>query len=88
MPFAPVPVTTDDLISYLTEKHGETVGVPELLGASDHFGCSLATIKKRLKDNKSGIGKWNLTVAEKLEQNYQAPAALPAIEQNLIPAER
>ena len=85
MPFAPVPVTTDDLISYLTEKHGETVGVPELLGASDHFGCSLATIKKRLKDNKSGIGKWNLTVAEKLEQNYQAPAALPAIEQNLIP---
>ena len=85
MPFAPVPVTTVDLISYLTEKHGETVGVPELLGASDHFGCSLATIKKRLKDNKSGIGKWNLTVAEKLEQNYQAPAALPAIEQNLIP---
>ena len=85
MPFAPVPVTTDDLISYLTKKHGETVGVPELLGASDHFGCSLATVKKRLKDNKSGIGKWNLTVAEKLEKNYQAPAALPVTEQNLIP---
>jgi hypothetical protein len=89
MPFAPVPVTTDDLISYLTEKHGETVGVPELLGASDHFGCSLATIKKRLKDNKSGIGKWNLEVTtetvEELEVTYNGPAAMPAVEQNLIP---
>ena len=89
MPFAPVPVTTDDLISYLTEKHGETVGVPELLGASDHFGCSLATIKKRLKNNKSGIGKWNLEVTtetvEELEVTYNGPAAMPAVEQNLIP---
>ena len=64
--FTPIPMTTDDLISYLTEKHGETVGVPELLGAADHFNCSLATVKKRLKDHKAGIGKWNLTVVEKL----------------------
>ena len=27
-----------------------------------------------------------LTVQEKLEQNYQAPPAMPAVEQNLIPA--
>ena len=80
MPFAPVPVTTDDLISYLTEKHGETVGVPELLGASDHFGCSLATVKKRLKDQKSGVGKWNLTVVEKLEQTFQQSTM-----ENLVP---
>ena len=32
-----------------------------------------------------GIGKWNLTIQEKLEKNFQAPSALPAVEQNLIP---
>ena len=33
MPFEPVPVTTEDLTTYLTDNHGESVGVPELLGA-------------------------------------------------------
>ena len=78
--FTPIPMTTDDLISYLTEKHGETVGVPELLGAADHFNCSLATVKKRLKDHKAGIGKWNLTVVEKLEQTFQQSTM-----ENLVP---
>ena len=83
--FTPIPMSTDDLITFLTAKHGEQVGVPELLGAADHFNCSLATVKKRLKDHKSGIGKWNLTVTERLEQTLAAPAAMPAVEQNLIP---
>ena len=85
MPFEPVPVTTEDLTTYLTDNHGESVGVPELLGAADHFNCSLATVKKRLKGHKAGIGKWDLTIQEKLEKNFQAPSALPAVEQNLIP---
>ena len=63
-----------------------TVNTKQLFEASEHFNCSLATVKKRLKDYKQGIGKWNLTVQEKLEQTYQAPAAAPAIEQNLIPS--
>tara|TARA_Y100000004_G_scaffold41017_1_gene44530 strand:+ start:11848 stop:12936 length:1089 start_codon:yes stop_codon:yes gene_type:complete len=86
MAFAPHPVTTDDLINYLTAEHGEEVGVPQLVGAADHFGCSLATVKKRLKNNKSGLGKWNLTVAEKLEKTFKAPAAQPAPSVNLVPA--
>ena len=86
MPFAPVPVSTEDLVSYLTENCGIEVNTKQLFEASEHFNCSLATVKKRLKDYKQGIGKWNLTVAEKLEQTYQAPAAAPAIEQNLIPS--
>ena len=86
MPFAPVPVSTDDLVSYLTDAHGTEVNTKQLFEASEHFNCSLATVKKRLKDYKQGIGKWNLTVQEKLEQTYQAPAAAPAIEQNLIPS--
>ena len=86
MPFAPVPVSTDDLVSYLTDKCGTEVNTKQLFEASEHFNCSLATVKKRLKNYKQGIGKWNLTVAEKLEQTYQAPAAVPAVEQNLIPS--
>lgn len=78
--FAPIPMTTDDLITFLTAKHGEQVGVPELLGAADHFNCSLATVKKRLKDHKAGIGKWNLTVVEKLEQTFQQSTM-----ENLVP---
>ena len=86
MPFAPVPVSTDDLVSYLTDKCGTEVNTKQLFEASEHFNCSLATVKKRLKDYKQGIGKWNLTVQEKLEKTYQAPAAAPAIEQDLVPS--
>ena len=84
--FAPHPVTTQDLISFLS-KHGEQVGTPELLSAAEHFDCSFATVKKRLKDHKAGIGKWNLTIAEKLEKTYQATAATPAVDQvSLVPS--
>ena len=86
MPFAPVPVSTEQLVSYLTDNCGTEVNPKQLFEASEHFNCSLATVKKRLKDYKKGIGKWNLTVAEKLEQTYQAPAAAPAVQQNLIPS--
>ena len=85
MPFAPVPVTTEDLVTYLTDKVGTEVSTKNLFEASEHFNCSLATVKKRLKDYKQGIGKYDLTIQEKLEQTYQAPAAIPVIEQNLVP---
>ena len=86
MPFAPVPVSSDDLVSYLTDNCGTEVNTKQLFEASEHFNCSLATVKKRLKSYKQGIGKWNLTVQEKLEQTFNAPAAMPAVVQNLIPA--
>ena len=99
MAFAPHPVTTDDLITFLSEKHGVEVGTQELLGASDHFKCSYATVKKRLKDFKKGIGKWNLTIQEVREQlehtinttnidctTQQAkPSLIPAIDNNFVP---
>jgi MoxR-like ATPase len=85
MPFAPVPVSTEDLVTYLTDKVGTEVNTKALFEASEHFNCSLATVKKRLKTYKQGIGKWNLTAQEKLEQTFNAPAATPAIDQNLVP---
>ncbi|BCU98947.1 MAG: hypothetical protein CM15mV24_1720 [Bellamyvirus sp.] len=47
------------------------------------------TVTNKLKDYKVGRGKWNLEVTtetvEELEVTYNGPAALPAVQQNLIP---
>ena len=75
MPFAPIPVSTQDLVDFLSEKFGLDVTTPDLLVAADKFNMSYATVKKRLKQYKTGIGKWNLTIAEKLEKNYQNKSA-------------
>ena len=89
MPFAPVPVTTDDIINYLTAEHGETVGTQQLLNAAEHFNCSFATVKKRLKDYKAGIGKWHLTVQEVREQLEtvvkQTESLIPSKDANYVP---
>ena len=99
MPFAPVPVTTEDLVNHLTELHGPEVNYTDLVNASDHFGCSLATVKKRLDQYKTGRGKWNLTIQEVREQlehtinttsidctTQQAkPSLIPAIDNNFVP---
>ena len=82
MSFAPHPVTTDQIVSFLKETHGEQVGTAQLLAASEKFGCSFATVKKRLKNHKSGIDKWDLTVKEQLEQSFQTLTA----RKDLIPA--
>ena len=51
--------------------------------------CNYQTITNKLTDYKVGRGKWNLEVTKKtvkeLETSYNSPAAMPAIEQNLIP---
>ena len=75
MPFAPIPVSTQDLVDFLSEKFGLDVTTPDLLIAADKYNMSYATVKKRLKQYKTGIGKWNLTIAEKLEKNYQNKSA-------------
>ena len=52
MPFTPVPVSTEDLVTYLTDKVGTEVSTKDLFEASENFNCSLATVKKRLKTYK------------------------------------
>ena len=82
MPFEPVPVTTEDFKTYLSAKHGNDITFQNLVEASDHFNCSVATVKKRLKQYKKGIGKWDLSITEKLEKAYAAP---PVVKERLIP---
>ena len=81
MPFAPVPVSTEDLVTYLTNSCGTEVGTAHLLEASEHFDCSLATVKNRLYKYKDGIGKWDLTIQEARKQLETTVT----LKQNLIP---
>ena len=84
MPFAPNPVTTEDLVQYLTEHVGSEVGCKNIREASSQLNVSYATACKRLKSYKSGKGKWNLTALE-IERAYDAPSAQPATEVSYIP---
>ena len=92
MPFkTEIPVTTQDLVTYLKDNFGDEVAVPQLMNAADEFKCSLATVKKRLKTYKKGIGKWNLTVQEvrkQLEKTYvqeQKVSLVPLKDENFVP---
>ena len=67
------------------ETYGESVTTADIRAWCAMNDCNYQTITNKLSDCKVGRGKWNLTVQEKLEQTYQAPPALPAVEQNLIP---
>ena len=66
--------------------YGESVAAADIRAWCAMNGANYQTVTNKLSDYKTSRGKWNLTVQEKLEQNYQAPPAMPAVEQNLIPA--
>jgi len=66
--------------------YGESVAAADIRAWCAMNGANYQTVTNKLADYKTSRGKWNLTVQEKLEQNYQAPPAMPAVEQNLIPA--
>ena len=83
-------LTTAQLSEYLTNQFGPEINADNVRSACNHFGVTYATATKRLRDFYVKRGTWNLTVQERLEQTYQAPAAAPAVmeavEQNLIPS--
>ena len=82
MTFAPNPVTTEQLVQYLSDHVGNEVGCKNVKEAASQLKLSYATACKRLKSYKAGIGKWNLT-AEHIEKAYEAPAVNSAA--NYIP---
>ena len=78
-------LSKESIIESLRDSYGESVTSAEIKAFCMMNDFNYQTITNKLTDYKTGRGKWNLTVPEQLEQNYQAPAAMPAIEQNLIP---
>jgi MoxR-like ATPase len=82
-------VTTEQLTSYLSNNFGNDINAAQVQDACGVFGITYATATKRLRDFYVKRGTWNLTVQEKLEQAYKAPAAVNVTvreEQDLIPA--
>tara|TARA_Y100000022_G_scaffold141856_1_gene123681 strand:- start:59 stop:1123 length:1065 start_codon:yes stop_codon:yes gene_type:complete len=61
-------VTTEQLIDCLSTDFGTEVDTDQVRAAANTLGVSYPTACKRLEDYKSGRGKWNLTIAERLEK--------------------
>ena len=79
--------TNEELVTFLTTDE-EVVTSENVKDAAAHFGVKVQSVAKRINKlpqfQKVTRGKWNLSVAEKLEKNFNAPAA-PVTEQNLVP---
>ena len=78
-------ISTEYILTSLQALYGESVTTGDIRAWCAMNGVGYPTVTKRLSDYKTGRGKWNLTVQEKLEETYQAPAVENHIEQNLIP---
>jgi len=79
----------DQLIASIQELYGSDITSGDLKGFCASRGLNYQTVTRRLEQYKTSRGRWNLEVTqervEEIERTFQAPAALPAIEQNLIP---
>ncbi len=79
-------LSSDYIRTSLQALYGDNV-----TGSDIRAWCALnetnyQTVTKRLDQFKVSRGKWDLTIQEKLEENYTAPSAIPSLEiQNLIP---
>ena len=73
----------------LQALYGSKITSSDVRGWCDMNGATYQTVSKKLEQYKVGRGKWNLEVTketvQELEVSYNSPAAMPAIEQNLIP---
>ena len=81
-------VSADYIRTSLQAVYGESVTAADIRAWCAMNSANYQTVTNKLSDYKIGRGKWNLTIQEarqQLEQTVQAPAAMPAIEQNLIP---
>jgi cobaltochelatase CobS len=84
MPFE-AKVNPQSLLDNLRDLYGSKITAADIKAYCAQHDVTYQTVTKYLLPYKKGIGKWNLTVTQQLEKNYEAPAAQPAIEQNLIP---
>jgi len=82
-------MSIDYIISSLKALYGNEVNSAEIKAWCAMNGSNYQSVTNKLDEFKVSRGKWNLevtpTVVGKMEQAYQAPAAIPAVEQNLIP---
>ena len=86
--FQPI-VKKSELITDLQNLYGSKITTADVKGYCASHGYKYYTITRYLKDYRNGRGKWNLKVTAKkvaqIEKSFEAPAALPATQQSLIP---
>ena len=86
--FQPI-VKKSELITDLQNLYGSKITTADVKGYCASHGYRYYTITRYLKDFRNGRGKWNLKVTAKnvaqIEKSFEAPAALPATQQSLIP---
>ena len=84
-----ISVTDDQLISELQSLFGSDLSAGDIRGYCASRNINYQTVTRRLEPFKTDRGRWNLEVTqekvEQIERTFQSPAALPAVEQNLIP---
>jgi hypothetical protein len=82
-------VNDQQLIESIKELYGSEITSGDLKGFCASRSLNYQTVTRRLEGYKTARGRWNLEVTqervEEIERSYQAPAALPSVEQNLIP---
>jgi len=75
-------------VAPIIERFGQVVTAADLRVYSEEVGMGYQTLTKKLESFKVQRGLWHLTVAEKLEEVFNQPAAMPVPVQeelNLIP---
>ena len=84
-----ISVNDEALIDSIKELYGSELTAADIRGFCASRGLNYQTVTRRLENFKTSRGRWNLEVTQdtvnELEVTYNAPAAMPAIEQNLIP---
>ena len=82
-------LSPDYIRTSLQALYGESVTSAEIRGWCAMNDTNYQTVTNKLAQYKVGRGKWNLEVTKEtvqdLEVSYSAPAAMPAVQQNLIP---
>jgi hypothetical protein len=84
-----ISVSDEQLIESLKTLYGTELSAGDIRGFCASRNLSYPTVTRRLEQFKTDRGRWNLEVTqervEEIERSFSAPAALPSVEQNLIP---
>jgi hypothetical protein len=83
-------LSSDYIRTSLQALYGNNITSADIKAWCNINDSNYQTVTKKIDDYKVGRGKWNLEVTkqkvEEIERTFQAPAVVPPVEQNLIPA--
>ena len=74
------------IVSDLRDIYGNNITATEVKKYARDRGISYPTVTRKLEQYKVKRGTWNLTIAEELEKSFLSVAAIPAVQQNLVPS--